>query len=281
MPLTAFNFHYQPQYKIEAVFYPANLAKSVMRVEHTFTIRDTMSVKRSYIKDAIAELRVKDGMTLSTLSWYDSAAAYSYYATAPGGPGQPGFPFGQEDAEVDTLFYGGYKLDGLDFALYDSLTYELDVTIGGEMYSTTFTPYPAVHFTNFQPDFVSLVHPGNGGNPYKVQYITMRADTARLAWPEDPNAYFYSVYILPLQTPVDVVPQVFAFPGPEFSLSLVPGEYMIIIGAMNSTFYKHYYLNDFSANHPTRNFFSGNALGFAGTLNERYLDVRILPANTP
>jgi len=281
VPLSAFDFHYQPQYKIEATFYPANLAKSVMRVEHTFTIMDSMSIERAYVREAAAELRVRGGRVLSTLSWQDSAAAYSYYATAPGGPGQPGFPFGGEDAEIDTLVYGAYKLDDLDFTLSDSLTYELRVVIDGEAYTTTFEPYPAVHFTNFQPEMVTMVRPENGGPPYEVQYVTMRADTARLAWPEDPNAYFYSVSIEPLQAPVEVVPQAFAFPGPEFSLSSQPGEYLVIIGAMNETFYDHYYLNDFPANHEARNFFGGKALGFAGTLNERYLRVRILPASTP
>lgn len=281
VPLSVFDFDYQPQYKIEAVFYPANLSKSVMRVERTFTIKDTMSIERAYVNDAAALLRVQGGRVLCTLSWQDSAAAYSYYATTPGGPNQPGFPFGQEDAEIDTLVYGAYKLDDPDFTLSDSLTYELQVVIDGEAYTTTFQPYPAVHFTNIQPDMVSLVRPENGGPPYEVQYVTMRADTARLAWPEDPNAYFYSVYIEPLQAPVDMVPQVFAFPGPEFSLSSQPGEYLVIIGAMNATFYNHYYLNDFPANHEARNFFDGKALGFAGTLNEQYLRIRILPAGTP
>ncbi len=73
-----------------------------------------------------------------------------------------------------------------------------------------------------------------------------------------------------------IAPQTFIFPGSGINIPFFPEDYDVIIGAMNKTFYRHYHLNDFPVNHPSRNFFDGKALGYAGTLSERYLRVKIV-----
>lgn len=273
VPVTAFEFEYEPEYKIEADFYPANLGKSVLRVDRTFTIDDTMSPQRAHIREASAEIRTEEGTLLSTFSWHDSAAAYPYVSEAGDDPFGNGFGAG---AAVDTQYYGAYKLDNLDFVLADNQGYRVNVFIDGEEFSTTFRPYPAVPFFPFEKEMTVRKENQFGGGAYEVIYATMAADTAKLQWQEDPEAFFYSVYITRVDYGVPIMPRVFTFPGPVLNIGAVPGTYDIIIGTLNETFYKHYYLRDFPPNHDVRNFFGGNALGYAGTINERYLRIQIV-----
>ena len=277
LPLSNFDFDYEPQIRIQGDFFVENLEKSVVRIDSTFNIRDTISIGAAIIKNAAAELRLKEGGLLSTLSWQDSASSYPYYVEMPEF-GDPNSPFGDNgDAEIDTFYYGGYTLDDLNFQLYDSLEYELRVDIDGENYVTSFSPRPPAQFTNITPDSIGTVLT-SGGNEYQKLYITMAADTARLAWTEEEGAYFYTVSITESQGRLGDIPQIFAFPGPEIPLPPLPGTYEVVIGAMNQTFYRHYYLNDLPANHETRNFFNGKALGYAGALNETYLEIKIISA---
>lgn len=275
LPLSNFNFDYEPQIRIQGDFFVQNLEKSVVRIDSTFNIRDTIYIDAAIIRNASAELRLKDGSLLSTLSWNDSASSYPYYVEMPEF-GDPNSPFGgNDDAEIDTFYYGGYTLDNLNFQLYDSLEYELRVELAGENYVTSFSPRPPAQFTNITPDSVGTVTTTRGSE-YTVLYDTMAADTARLAWKEEEDAYFYTVSITDSQGRLGDIPQIFAFPGPEIPLPPLPGTYEVVIGAMNQTFYRHYYLNDLPANHETRNFFNGKALGYAGALNETYLEVTII-----
>lgn len=275
LPLSNFNFDYEPQIRIQGDFFVQNLEKSVVRIDNTFSIRDSLSIEAAIIKDASAALRLKDGALLSTLSWQDSASSYPYYVEMPEF-GDPNSPFGSGDeAEIDTFHYGGYTLDNLNFQLHDSLEYELQVDVEGVTYSTSFSPRPPAQFTNITPDSIGTGFTP-GGNEYQILYVTMAADTARLAWREEEDAYFYTVSITDLQGRLGDIPQIFAFPGPEIPLPPLPGTYEVVIGAMNKTFYRHYYLNDLPVNHETRNFFGSNALGYAGALNETYLEIEII-----
>jgi len=273
VPISAFEFEYEPEYKIEADFYPANLGKSVLRVDRTFTIEDTMSIREAHIRDASAEIRTEEGALLSSFSWHDSAAAYSYIAEEGDGPFGNGFGVG---ADVDTLYYGAYRLDNLNFELSDNQRYRVNVTIDGEGFTTTFRPYPAVTFFPFKTDMIVRRENQSRRGTHEVIYATMAADTAKLQWAEDPEAYFYSVYITRLGYGTSVMPRVFTFPGPALDIGAVPGTYDIIIGSLSETFYKHYYLRDFPPNHEARNFFGGKALGYAGAINERYLRIQIV-----
>jgi len=271
VPLSSFDLEYEPQYRIEGDFFTPNTGKSVLRIDRTFTIRDTLSMESSHIRTAEAVLRVADGEMLSTLSWRDSADAYPYIVN----PEEAAF--GLDSVTVDTQAYGAYKLDRPNFQLEAGATYELVVTIDGEEYRTTFSPYPAVDFIGARRDTVLWENGRRNPAGFPVSYYTFAADTARLQWKEDPDAYFYSVKITQMNNNLRSLPQVFAFPGPVLSLTYPPGRYRIVIGAMNRTFYNHYYLTDLPVNHETRNFFDGTALGYAGVLNERYLVVHIVP----
>lgn len=272
VPLSSLEFDYNPEYRIEGDFFPANLSKSVLRIDHTFTIREKMSISQAHIRDAGAELRIRNGRRLSTFSWQDSAAAYPYLVNP--GEFQEG-PIDPDKANIDTQYYGAYKLDRLDFRLEDSLTYELRVTIDDEEFRTTFSPYPAVDFIGLDPDTMIYRQGEDKGIPRETYYVSMPRDSARLEWSEDPDGYFYSVLVRQIRLDRETLPQVFVFPGPLLNFSLPAGRYEVIIGAMNKTFYRHYHLSEFPANHETRNFFDGRALGYAGTLNERYLIVRV------
>ncbi len=272
VPLSSLDISYETQYRIEGDFFPAHLAKSVLRVDRTFGIGDTLSIARAHIRDARAELWQVNGGLLSTFTWRDSAQSYPYLVNP--GDIQQG-PIDPEDAEIDTQYYGAYKLDDLDFQLADSLTYQLRVHIDGEEFRTHFSPYPAVEFIGLEPDTIIYRREGETQIPQATYYLKMSRDSARLEWPEDPSGYFYTVFLRQLRLDRETLPQVFAFPGPLLDFTLPVGRYMVIIGAMNRTFYRHYYLNEFPLNHETRNFFDGEALGYAGTLNERYLVVRI------
>lgn len=277
VPLSNFDFEYAPEYKIEGDFFPTNLGKSVVRVDRTFTIEDSMSLNNVHVKDASVELRTESGDMLSTLSWQDTAAAYPYFNFDEDEQFDPTIPPDSLATFLDTMYYGAYKLDDLDFALENTQSYELQVTIDGENYVTSFSPYPAVEFTNFEPDSVTDCPCETGLGTHALIHKTMASDTARLRWPEDPDAHLYTVYVHEENPETDLGPQLFTFPGPVFNLGMLPGTYDIIIGTMNETFYRHYYLSDFPPNHEARNFFDGNALGYAGTLSETYVRIHVVP----
>jgi len=280
VPLSEFSFNYSPQLKIEGDFFPKNLNKSILRVDHTFAITDTMDLEHVHIQDAKAVLLLGTD-TLSRFTWRDSAAGYAFLNLPEFDPEIAHNP----DSALkyyDTLSYGGYKLDQVDFSLMDDETYTLVVTVAGVDYTTQFSPYPAVEFENLTIDSVASLQSGVGN--YEMTYTTIASvpDSAKLIWPEDSAAWFYTVYADKLDADPRQLPQVFYFPGPVLSLlSAEPGVYELVIGTMNDTFYKHYFLSDFPANHPARNFFDNGALGYAGTLNEVYLTVHLIPAAAP
>ena len=272
VPLSSFDFNYEPQYKIEADIYPQNLGKSVLRIDRTFTIADSMSVEDAHIRDADARLLDSDGSVLSTFSWHDSAASYLYYDN------QEDSPFPDSLNQVpDTMIYGAYTLDRVNFDMPTGAEYQLRVVIDDEVFTTTFSPYPLVDFLPFAIDSVVMEERENGPGTYECIYATMSVDTARLRWEEDPDAYLYTVIIEELEGTIDLGIQAFAFPGPALNLGLFPGTYRVIIGAMDERFYHYYYLSDFPPNHPNRNFFGDDALGYAGSVNERYLQLTIVP----
>lgn len=280
VPLSSFDFDYTPEYKIEGDFFPANPGKSVVRIDHTFTIEDSVNVDSAHVTDASVELLSDDSALLSTLSWQDSADAYPYFDTEDFDGFDPSTPLDSLAARLDTMYYGAYKLDRVDFSLENSQTYHLRVTIDGESFETSFSPYPAVEFTNFEPDSITACPCETGPGEHELIHTTMASDTAKLRWAEDKDAYLYTVYVYDREPDVDLGPQIFTFPGPVFNLGMLPGTYDIIIGTMNETFYRHYYLSDFPPNHDTRNYFDGKALGYAGTLNERYVRVHVVPPGT-
>lgn len=275
IPLSAFDFDYAPEYQIEGDFYPQNLGKSILRINHTFTIEDSMSLDQSYVKDADARLFGPEGALLSTMSWHDSATGYQY-VNIDENIG-PNIPLDSISKYLDTLVYGGYQLDQVDFQMSSNKEYELRVDIGGETFQATFSPYPLVDFLPFAIDSVVDCECENGLGNYQRTYATMSSDTAKLRWPEDPGAYLYTVVTEQLDNELNLGAQAFAFPGPVLNFGALPGTYKIIIGSMDKRFYEHYYLSDFPPNHPNRNFFGGKALGYAGSVNERYLTIRIVP----
>ncbi|MCF7902097.1 MAG: hypothetical protein K9M19_01595 [Candidatus Marinimicrobia bacterium] len=282
VPLSEFDFDYESQVRIEGDFFPANLGKSVLRIDRTFTITDTMDLDRAHIKDATAFL-LRDSDTLSHFTWRDSAASFAYLNLPEF---DPAIVLNPDSAVlyIDTLHYGGYKLDRVDFALQSGVTYTLVVVVDGVDYTTEFTPYPAVELQNLTVDSIRTCECGVGGvSDYDMIFTTIAQipDSAKLVWPEDPAAWFYTIYYDKLDAEPRLLPQIFSFPGPVLSLQGVdPGVYELTIGVMNDTFYKHYYLRDFPPNHPARNFFDNGALGYAGTLNEVYLTVNLIPAST-
>jgi|GEM_PF-1547677 len=275
VPLSAFDFDYAPEYQIEGDFYPQNLGKSILRINHTFTIEDSMSLEQSYVTDADARLFGPDGSLLSTMSWHDSATGYQYLNIDE--QVDPNIPLDSISNYLDTLIYGGYQLDQVNFQMNANEEYQLRVKIDGESFQTTFSPYPLVDFLPFAIDSVVQCECENGLGNYQRIYATMASDTAKLRWPEDPNAYLYTVVTEQIDNELNLGAQAFAFPGPVLNFGALPGTYKIIIGSMDQCFYQHYYLSDFPPNHPNRNFFGGKALGYAGSVNERYLTVRIVP----
>jgi hypothetical protein len=278
IPIEDFDFDYTPQIKIEADFFPQNLGKSVMRIDRTFAISDTIDIERAHIRDAEAVLLLGSD-TLSTLVWADSAASYVFLNLEEF---DPEIIFNPDSlaSYQDTASYGGYKLTNVDFSLAPENLYTLVVTIDGVAYTTEFQPYPAVEILNLEADSVEVCEcgVGSGVGTYDVLYKTMTTDTARVIWPEDPAATFYTIYSRKLDATPPLLPQVFSYPGPVLSLQgIEPGEYELVIGAMNDTWYRHYLLRDFPPNHEARNFFDNGALGYAGTLNERYLNITLVP----
>lgn len=270
-------FDYEPQIKIEGDFFPQNLGKSVLRVDRTFTIGDSMIIEDAHIRNASAVLKHGD-LELSSLSWTDSASSYIYFnfdEYQPDGPPD----LDSLAAAQDTLTYGGYKLDRVDFALEVGETYTLVVSVDGRDYTTTFMPEPAIELLNVVADSVESCECGVGGvGEFLVTHTTMSIDTAVVIWPEDPTANFYTVYFHQLDADPQLMPQTFSFPGPILTLQgNQPGEYDIVVGTMSERFYRHYYLSDFPLNHETRNFFNNGALGYAGTLSEVYLRVHLVP----
>ncbi len=278
IPLSEFDFEYEPQLRIEADFFPGNLGKSVLRVDHTFSIEDSMRLDLAHIRDAQAVL-FQGSDTLSTLSWRDSASSYIYLNLEDFDP-EVVFNPDSLASYQDTQSYGGYKLDRADFFLESDTPYTLRVEVEGESYETQFTPYPAIELLNIVPDSVEICQCGVGEAvaTYEVLHTTMSIDTARVIWPEDPEATFYTIVSRRLDSDPPTLPNVFSFPGPVLSLQgIEPGVYELIIGTMNDTWYRHYLLRDFPANHEARNFFGSEALGFAGTLNEIYLQIHLVP----
>jgi len=268
---------YEPQIKIQGDFFPQNLGKSVLRIDRTFTIADTMDRERAHIRDAEAAL-LRGTDTISAFTWYDSASSYIYLNLEEF---DPSIVFGDSvEAYQDTQSYGGYKLDFVDFVMYANQEYILSVTIDNATYTTTFIPEPAIEIINVEPDSLSSCDcgAGTGIGTFQIVHETMSIDTARIMWPENPNARFYTITMRKLDAEPPERPQVFSFPGPVLTLqAMEPGEYELIIGTMNETWYRHYLLRDFPPNHETRNFFGGDVLGFAGTLNERYLRITLVP----
>lgn len=249
----------------------------MLRIDHTFTISDSMSIERAHILDAQAVL-LHGSDTLSTLSWADSASSYIFFNFEnyePNGPPD----FDSLAAAQDTQSYGGYKLDRVDFSLDAGETYTVEVMVDDEVYTTTFSPNAPVEILNVQADSVETCNCGVGGiGDFEIIHTTMSIDTAAVAWPEDAEAYFYTVYFHQLDAEPALMPQVFSFPGPVLSMQgNIPGEYDIILGTMSESFYRHYYLNDFPLNHETRNFFDNGALGYAGTLSEVYIRIHLVP----
>ncbi len=275
VPLSNFHFDYTPEYQIEADFYPQNLGKSILRINRTFTIADSMSLEDAYVKNASARLLDPDGQTLSTFTWYDSAAGYQYINMDE--QIDSNISLDSLAQHLDTLIYGGYRLNRTHFQMDSGKEYELRVVINGKTFETTFTPYPPVDFLPFAVDSVVQVESGNGAGHYQRIYATMTSDTAKLRWPEDPNAYLYTVVTEQIDNDLNLGAQAFAFPGPVLNFGILPGTYNIIIGSMDKRFYDHYYLSDFPPNHPDRNFFNGKALGYAGSVNERYLTIHVIP----
>jgi len=274
---TEFNLDYEGQLKIEGDFYPQNLGKSVLRIDRTFTITDTMSIEGAHLRDAEAVL-LWNNDTLSTFSWHDSASSYVYFnfdEYEPDGPPD----LDSLAAAQDTQSYGGYKLDRVDFSLDVGETYTLKILTDGEVYSTSFSPDAPIELLNVVPDSVESCSCGIGGiSDYSVIHTTMSIDTAVVIWPEDPEAYFYTVYFYQREADPPLMPQAFSFPGPVLSMQgNQPGVYDIVIGTMDEKFYRHYFLFDFPLNHETRNFFDNGALGYAGTLNEVYLTIHLVP----
>lgn len=271
IPLSAFDFEYVPEYKIEADIFPQNLGKSVLRIDNTFTIEDSMSIERAHIKDAEAYLLDTDGSVLSPFHWDDSAATYQYFS------GNEPPPLDSIAEALDTLTYGAYLLDRVDFTLSTGKEYKMRIKIEDETFTSSFQPYPAVDFLPFNIDSIVTKPYQRGPGSYQCIYATMSSDTARLRWAEDPNAHLYTVVIQQQEGFFDIGPQAFAFPGPVLNFGLLPGTYSVVIGAMDERFYDHYYLDSFAPNHPNRNFFGKNALGYAGSVNERYLQLHIVP----
>jgi len=280
IPLSEFDFDYTRQVKIEGDFFPKNLGKSILRVDHTFTIADTMDWSRVHIKNADAVL-LNGADTLSRFTWYDSAASYAYYNIPEFTPEIMSNPDSLAQY-IDTLSYGAYKLDRVDFELADDENYTLIVTVDGVDYTTNFSPFPAIELQNLTIDSLQTRSSGiSGVGNYDMVFttITQIPDSAKLVWEEDPTAWFYTIYTDKLDAEPRLLPQSFSFPGPVLSLlGAEPGVYELVIGAMNDTFYKHYFLGEFPPNHPVRNFFDNDALGYAGTLNEVYLTVNLIPA---
>lgn len=273
MPFEEFDAEYQPEYVIEGDFFPANLGKSVLRVDRTFALDEQMTIQDAHVKDASAALLDENGQLLSTLSWSDSAIAYPYYLynmlsgvdQIPGG-GITGVGDG-----LDTLQYGAYRLDNLNFQLHPGKEYTLWVSIQGEEFTTMFEPHPPVEMVYPQPDSVYLRKAYQGWE-YQIGMVTMPAPTINLEWQDQPGAYFYTVSIQHYGSR-KLVPRIIALSEPVFTLSVAWHRFEIVIGSMNETIYRHYYLKDYPVNHPLRNFFDGKALGYAGTLSERYLHV--------
>ena len=280
IPLSEFNFDYTRQVKIEGDFFPKNLGKSILRVDHTFTIADTMDWSRVHIRNANAVL-LHGADTLSTFTWRDSATSYLYYDIQEYSPEIMNNPDSLAQY-LDSLSYGAYTLDRLDFELLDDEIYTLVVSVDGVDYTTTFTPFPAIELQNLTVDSIQTRANSWGmAGTYDMLHTTiaMIPDSAKLIWPEDPTAWFYTIWSDQIDDSLRLVPGNFSFPGPVLSLlGVAPGVYELVIGAMSDTFYKHYFLGEFPPNHPVRNFFDNDALGYAGTLNEVYLTVNLIPA---
>ena len=280
IPLSEFDFDYTRQVKIEGDFFPKNLGKSILRVDHTFTIADTMDLSRVHIRNANAVL-LHGADTLSTFTWRDSATSYLYYDIQEYSPEIMNNPDSLAQY-LDSLSYGAYTLDRLDFELLDDEIYTLVVSVDGVDYTTTFTPFPAIELQNLTVDSIQTRANSWGmAGTYDMLHTTiaMIPDSAKLIWPEDPTAWFYTIWSDQIDDSLKLVPGNFSFPGPVLSLlGVAPGVYELVIGAMNDTFYKHYFLGEFPPNHPVRNFFDNDALGYAGTLNEVYLTVNLIPA---
>jgi len=274
--ITEFEADYEPKYKIEADFYPANPGKSVLRIDQTLPIHESGS--GGHIEDAQAELRDAGDQLLSTFSWRDTAASYPVFIPLKEDTLSSSVPdFFRYGMSVDTTNYGAYKLDSLNFALIPGVRYNLYVTIDGEQFTTTFVPYPPVELDSLPIDTIVSRRCDQGPGRYQVLHTTLSGDSARLRWREDSNAFLYSVFMKETGADIPVMPKVTAFSGPLITPDVTPGTYDIIIGSMNRTFYYHYYYKGEPPGHPTRNFFDGNALGYAGTLNEIYLRVTVLP----
>ena len=278
MPLSSLEHSaYAETYIIEGDFFPSNLAKSVLRIDRTFALDEKMSVGDAHVTEAYAELRSENGSVLSTLSWRDSARAYPFYwqnvSGIPGGPqGTNGTVTGVGDG-IDTLHYGAYKLDRLDFQLSPYQQYELVVEIGEETFRTSFSPHPPVRLLNREPDSSYLRKAVYGGQ-YQVSSMTLDSNTIEMRWEDQPESYYYTVYLQNLHS-TSLVPRVVTVPEPLFTYTVGGRRYEMIIGSMNETIYRHYYLTNFPVNHPLRNFFDGEALGYAGTLSEVYLELEI------
>lgn len=279
VPLSEFNFDYTRQVKIEGDFFPKNLGKSILRVDHTFTIEDTMDLNRAHVRNADAVL-LHGADTLSTFTWRDSATSYLYYDIQEYSPEIMNNPDSLA-RYLDSLSYGAYTLDRLDFDLLDDEIYTLIVTIDGVDYTTTFSPFPAIEIQNLTVDSIQTRANSWGmAGTYDMLHTTIALipDSAKIIWPEDPTAWFYTIWSDQIDDSLRLVPGIFSFPGPVLSLlGVAPGVYELVIGAMSDTFYKHYFLREFPPNHPVRNFFDKGALGYAGTLNEVYLTVHLLP----
>lgn len=276
LPLENHDSDYQPEYVIEGDFFPANLAKSVVRIDRSFSLDEQMSIDEAHVKNAAAALYHENGDLLSTLSWSDTAIAYPYYHynMVPGGVNQiPGGGVTGVGEGIDTLQYGAYTLDSLNFQLQTDTEYTLSVIIGSEEFSTSFTPHPVVEMVYPQPDSIYLRKAYQGWE-YPIAWATLPSSTIHLEWEDQPDAYFYTVSIQHYGSR-KLVPRIIAVTEPLFTLSVAWHEFEIVIGSMNETIYRHYYLKEYPVNHPIRNFFDGKALGYAGTLSERYLRVTL------
>jgi hypothetical protein len=276
MPLENHDSDYQPEFVIEGDFFPANLAKSVVRIDRTFSLNQQMSIEEAHVKDASAALYREDGALLSTLSWNDTAMAYPYYHynMVPGGVDQiPGGGVTGVGEGIDTLQYGAYTLDSLNFQLQPDTEYRLSVIIDSEEFNTSFTPHPVVDMVYPKADSIYLRKAYQGWE-YPISWATLPSSTIHLEWADQPGAYFYTVSIQHYGSR-KLVPRIIAVTEPVFTLSVAWHEFEIVIGSMNETIYRHYYLKEYPVNHPIRNFFDGKALGYAGTLSELYLRVSL------
>jgi len=183
IPLASFSLPREQQVRIEADFFPTNLPKSVLRIDHTFSIYDSLAPENAHIQGASAWLLMGDD-TLATFEWVDSAVTYPFTPILPTQSGPPVL------GPVQFFTYGAYKLVHTNFHLEPDTTYILVIRHHDWEVSTELHIHPGI-VVNEEPDSVANCDcPGN----YSISYYDLPLDGARLTWKPFSDVNIYTAY---------------------------------------------------------------------------------------